>query len=326
MRARLSDREHRIGRIPDRGRLRHPRRLREVPAVEQEPQQLRPFVPAPFTERGEQQVATARAEPAFLVARKEALPLGGESGLRVLSEQLAEPEPRGRVRRRFRYGPAEPEDRLVAPSEERESAAELAGRPGRRARRLEDGLEERQGSLVIVVFDALPRAFEDRRRRLTGDRRTKDAARLRDQAGLTELRRQIHPGRAGKLLVVLQQCGHHRPSLVIPAQDGEQPGTERQVVRGGGCSLESGGRRRIVEKPHVGLGAEAPQRRVRAVRLGRIQNRESPGEVLLTEQLADLGQQACVRLRRRGRPPQQQSEYERRHGRWPATLNVRASR
>lgn len=178
----LSDGEHRIRRIPDRGRLGHPRRLREVSTVEQEPQQFRPLVPAPFTERREQQVTTTRAEPAFLVAREEALPLVGDGGVRVLSEQLAEPEPRGGVLRRFRDGPPEPVNGFRAPSEERQSAAERMDGSGRRARPLDDSFEEGQGALVVVLLDSLPRAFEDRRRRLAGDRRTKDAARLRHQA------------------------------------------------------------------------------------------------------------------------------------------------
>ena len=137
------DGEDRILRIPDRGRLRHPGRLREVRTVEQESQQFRPCVAAPFTERREQQVATPRPEPALLVARQEALPLGGEGGVRILSEQLAEPEPGSRVLRRFRDGPAEPGNRFVAPAEERENAAELTGGSGRRTGRVEGGFEER---------------------------------------------------------------------------------------------------------------------------------------------------------------------------------------
>ena len=231
----LPDGERRIRRIPDRGRLRHAPRLREVPAIEQESQQFRPFVPARFTERRKQQVAATHAEPAFLVARKEALPLGSEGGIRILGQQLAEPEPGDGVLRGFRDGPAEPVDGFPAPSEEGETAAELTRRSGRRARRLEDGFEERQGSRAVVLFDAQPRTFEKHRGRLTGGGRTKHAARLRQETRLAELGRQFHPQLAGKRLVVFQQFGHCRPSLVVPAQDGEQPGAEGQVVRFGGA-------------------------------------------------------------------------------------------
>ena len=142
MHAGLPDGEHRILRIPDRGRLRHPGCLREVPTVEQESQQFRPFVPAPFAERREQQVATTRAEPALLVAREEALPLGGEGGIRILGQQLAEPETGGGVLWRFRDGPAQPGNGFPAPAEEREGAAQLMGGSGRRPGRLERGFEE----------------------------------------------------------------------------------------------------------------------------------------------------------------------------------------
>ena len=318
------DAEHRIRRIPDRGRLRHPRRLREIPAVEQESQQFRPFVPARLAERRKQQVATTPAQPAFLVAHKEALPLGSEGGIRILGQQLAEPEPGDRVLRRFRDGPAEPMDGFLPPSEEREGAAELTRRSRGRARRLEGGFEERQGFRVVVLFDSQPPAFENHRGRLTGGGRTKDAARLRQEPRRAELRRQLHPRLAGKRLVVLQQCGHGRPSLAVAAQHGEQPRAEGQVVRFGARGLESVHRCRVIQKPHVRLGAKAERHRVRPGRSRSVQDRENGREVLLPEPLAHLGQQARIRLPRH--PPNQQSEYERRHGRRSATVSVRASR
>ena len=326
MHAGLPDGEHRVRGIPERGRPRHPRRLREIPAVEQESEQFRPFVPAPFAERREQQVPTAGPEPARLVTREEAPPLGGQGGIRILGEQLAEAEPGGGVPRRFRDGPAKPPNRFAAPSEEREGAAELLGGAGRRARRGEGGFEERQGARVVVRFDSQPRAFQDRGGQLAWDRRTEDAARLGQEARSAKLRRQFHPGLLGKPLVEVEQRGDGHPRLVVAAQDGEQPDAERQAVRVRARTRERGHRRRVIEKPHMGLGAQAEQRRVRSVRPGRIEYREDGREVLGAEQLADLGLQARVRLREPRRSPEQQGECEGRHGRWSATLPVRASR
>ena len=89
---RAADVEGRIPRIASRSRLRHPQRCRRIAAVEQQPQQLDPVVAAPFAQRREQQVAAARAEPASLVAGQQAPPLGRQTGIRILREQLPEPE------------------------------------------------------------------------------------------------------------------------------------------------------------------------------------------------------------------------------------------
>ncbi len=312
--------------MPDRRRLGHPGRLREVPTVEQESQQFRPLVPAPFTERREQQVAPPRPEPALLVAREEAPPLGGEGGIRILGQQLAEPEPGGGVLCRFRDRPAEPANGFQAPAEERKGATELMGGSWRRTGRVEDGFEDGQGSLIVVLLDSQPRALQNRRGGLAGHRRTKDAARLRRQAGLTELCRELHPGLVREPLIKLQQFGDRRPHLVVPAQHGEQPGAERQAVRFRERVLENDDGRRVVEESHVRLGAQAEQRGVRSVRSRRIQSRESRGEIPVSEQLADLGQQARVRLRRPRHSSQQQSECEGRHGRRSATVPVSVSR
>ena len=89
--------ERRFPRIPGRGGLRHARRLRHLTAVEQQSQQLHPIVPAPVADRGEQQVAAAGPKPALLVAREQPPPLGGQIGIRILGQQLPEPEANGRI-------------------------------------------------------------------------------------------------------------------------------------------------------------------------------------------------------------------------------------
>ena len=92
MDARPADVEGRIPRMAGGSRPRHAHRFRRITAVEQQPQQLDPVVPAPFPQRREEQVAAAGAEPASLVAGQQALPLGREAGIRILCKQLPEPE------------------------------------------------------------------------------------------------------------------------------------------------------------------------------------------------------------------------------------------
>ncbi len=159
MRPRPADLEGRIPRVPNRSRLRDAGRLQVVAAVEQQPQQFHPVVPAPASHRArsavhhgsgdnpvivdssQQQVAATRPQPALLVAGQETLALGGPVGIRILGEQLAEPKADLRILRRFGHGSPEPGDRLLAPAEKRESAAELKGGPGRRRQRRGRGFE-----------------------------------------------------------------------------------------------------------------------------------------------------------------------------------------
>ena len=93
VRARPADVEHRIRRKSGGGRPPDAGGLGDVAAVEQQSQQFRPGVPTPFADRREQQVAAARAEPAFFITRQQPLPLGGENGVRILRQQLSEPKP-----------------------------------------------------------------------------------------------------------------------------------------------------------------------------------------------------------------------------------------
>ena len=108
MEPRLADVEGWIPRIPCRSGLHHARCFHPVTAVEQQPQQFHPVVPAlagrqtrslvrpgsgddpAVPGRSEQQVAAPRPQPAFLVPTQQTLALGGPVGIRVLGEQLAE--------------------------------------------------------------------------------------------------------------------------------------------------------------------------------------------------------------------------------------------
>lgn len=99
VRPRPSDLEGRIPGIPRRRRLHHAAGFLRFAAVEQQAHQLHPVVPASVADRGEQQVTAPCPQPTFLVSQEEAPPLGGPVGIRILSEQLAEPEARRRIRR-----------------------------------------------------------------------------------------------------------------------------------------------------------------------------------------------------------------------------------
>lgn len=160
--ARPADVEGGVPRIANRGGLRGAARVFEFAAVEQQAHQLHPLVPAPFMDRREQEVTAAGAEPALLVSRQQAPPLGGPVRIRILGEQLPEPEARRGIRRGFGDGPPEPRNRFLAPSEKGETPPELIRGSRGRAGRPDDGLEERQGSVVVVFRDVQPRALQQR--------------------------------------------------------------------------------------------------------------------------------------------------------------------
>ena len=107
--------------------------------------------------------------------------------------------------------------------------------------------------------------------------------------------------------------------MVVPTKHGEQADAQRQIAGIRASALEGCHRRRVVQEPHIRVGAKPEQRRVGPLRAGRIEDFQRRGEVLLFEQTANLLQQHRVglsRLRKWCEPsPEQEDESECRHGR-----------
>ena len=85
-----------------------------------------------LVEPREQQVPATPPQPALLVTREKSPALGNQVRIRILEEQLPEPETGQRIVGRFGDGLPEPGHGLLTPSEERKAAAELVGGPHRR--------------------------------------------------------------------------------------------------------------------------------------------------------------------------------------------------
>ena len=170
--------------------------------------------------------------------------------------------------------------------------------------------------------------FQGQRRGIARSGRTQHLPGFIGEAGLTEFGRELHPERLGERGVESQQFVQDAARLTVPAQHGEQPDTQRQRRGVPGTGLQRRDRRRVVEQTDVRLGAKALQRRVLPSLPGRVEEFEYRDEILLPEALPHLCQQPCVRLARSGRPPEQQGQEERRHGRRSPTgrCRVRASR